>query len=145
MDTNIFASMADVHDTTTRSFNMSRIKGKDTKPEMLVRRFLHAHGFRYRLHVKELRGKPDIVLPKYKTVIFVHGCFWHGHKGCKFYVVPKTRTDWWLNKINTNKGNDAKAVKALKKDGWKVIEVWECQLKPAKIEKTFNTLVLKLS
>ena len=137
--------MADVHSTTVRSFNMSRIKGKNTKPEMLVRRFLHAQGFRYRLHDKKLPGKPDIVLPKYKTVIFVHGCFWHGHEHCKYYVVPKTRTEWWLEKINGNKANDAKVVKALKKDGWKIIEVWECQLKLAKIEKTFNTLLLKLS
>jgi DNA mismatch endonuclease, patch repair protein len=88
-------SMADVHDKETRSYNMSRIKGKDTKPEMLVRKFLHAKGFRYRLHVKNLPGKPDIVLPKYKTVIFVHGCFWHKHEGCKYFVVPKTRTDFF--------------------------------------------------
>jgi DNA mismatch endonuclease (patch repair protein) len=92
--------MADVHTKEQRSYNMSRIKGKNTKPEMLVRRFLHAHGFRYKLHDKTLPGKPDIVLPKYKTVIFVHGCFWHGHEGCKIYVVPKTKTEWWLAKIN---------------------------------------------
>lgn len=92
---------------------MAAIKSKNTKPEMLVRRFLHAHGYRYRLHDKKLLGKPDIacpagrrVLPKYKTVIFVHGCFWHGHKNCKYYVVPKTRTEWWLNKINGNIAND---------------------------------------
>jgi len=114
--------MADVHDIKTRSFNMSRIKGKNTKPEILVRKFLHANGFRYRLHVKNLPGKPDIVLPKYKTVVFVHGCFWHGHAHCKYFVVPKTRTDWWLNKINSNITNDAKATKALKKEGWKIIE-----------------------
>jgi len=95
---------------------MSRIKGKNTKPEMLVRKFLHANGFRYRLHVKDLPGKPDIVLPKYKTVIFVHGCFWHGHEHCKYFVVPKTRTDWWINKINSNITNDAKAIIALKKE-----------------------------
>ncbi len=106
-----FCQMADVHDIKTRSYNMSRIKGKNTKPEMLVRKFLHANGFRYRLHVKNLPGKPDIVLPKYKTVIFVHGCFWHGHEHCKYFVVPKTRTDWWLNKINSNITNDAKAIK----------------------------------
>jgi len=92
----IAASM-DVHDKHTRAFNMSRIKGKDTKPEILVRRFLHAHGYRYRLHVKDLPGKPDIVLAKYKTVVFVHGCFWHGHKGCKYFTIPKTRTEWWLD------------------------------------------------
>ena len=96
-------TMADVHDKKTRSFNMSRIKGKDTKPEMVVRRFLFANGFRYCLHDKRFPGKPDIVLPKYKTVIFVHGCFWHGHEGCKYFVVPKTRTEWWLEKINSNR------------------------------------------
>ncbi len=98
--------MADVHSKETRSYNMSRIKGRDTKPELLIRRFLHANGFRYKLHDKSLPGKPDIVLPKYKTVIFVHGCFWHGHEGCKYYVVPKTRTESWLNKINGNIAND---------------------------------------
>ncbi len=137
--------MADVHDKKTRSYNMSRIRGKDTKPEMLVRSFLHAHGFRYSLHNKKLPGKPDIVLSKYKTVIFVHGCFWHGHKNCKYYVVPKTRTKWWLNKINSNKANDLKAVKALKKDRWKIITIWECRLKPEKIEKTLSGLPDKIS
>ena len=124
---------------------MSRIKGKDTKPEMLVRKFLHANGFRYRLHVKNLPGKPDIVLPKYKTVIFVHGCFWHGHEHCKYFVVPKTRTDWWLTKINSNITNDAKAIKALKKEGWKIIHLWECNLKPRRILKTLSFLLKKLS
>ena len=124
---------------------MSRIRSGNTKPEMLVWKFLHANGYRYKLHDKTLPGKPDIVLPKYRTVIFVHGCFWHGHSNCKYFVVPKTRTQWWLNKINTNKANDARAVKALKKEGWKIITVWECQLKPAKVEKTLNTLVAKLS
>jgi DNA mismatch endonuclease (patch repair protein) len=132
--------MADVHDKATRSYNMSRIKGKDTKPEMLVRRYLHAHGYRYRLHVKDMPGKPDIVLPRYKTVIFIHGCFWHGHEGCKYYVVPKTRTDWWLNKINTNIANDTKAVTALQQAGWKIITLWECELKPAKLEQTLSNL-----
>ena len=127
--------MADVHTKKQRSYNMSRIRSKDTKPEMLVRRFLHANGFRYKLHDKSLPGKPDIVLPKYRTVIFVHGCFWHGHANCKYFVVPKTRTKWWTDKINRNKANDEKAVKALKKYGWKVITVWECYLKPVKIEK----------
>jgi DNA mismatch endonuclease (patch repair protein) len=136
--------MADVHNKETRSYNMSRIKGKDTKPEMLVRRFLHARGFRYRLHVKNLPGKPDIVLPKYKTVIFVHGCFWHGHQGCKFFVVPKTRTDWWLNKINGNVENDKKAFKALDELGWKVIEVWECDLKGKDLVKKLPSLLINL-
>jgi len=132
--------MADVHDKATRSYNMSRIRAKDTKPEILVRKFLHAKGFRYRLHDKKLPGKPDIVLPKYKTIIFIHGCFWHGHKGCKYFVVPKTRTEWWLNKINSNIANDTKAGKALEKRGWKIIQIWECQLKPIVAEKTLIQL-----
>jgi DNA mismatch endonuclease, patch repair protein len=133
--------MADVHDKETRSYNMSQIKGKNTKPEMLVRKFLYAKGFRYRLHVKDLQGTPDIVLPKYKTAIFVHGCFWHGHKGCKYYTVPKTRTKWWLNKINVNISNDTKTITALKKEGWKVIQIWQCDLRSKKIGKTFSTLI----
>ena len=137
--------MADVHDKKTRSYNMSQIKATDTKPELLVRKFLHAQGFRYKLHDKTLPGKPDIVLPKYKTVIFIHGCFWHGHSNCKYYVVPKTRTDWWLNKINNNNANDVKAIKALRKEGWKVITVWECCLKPSKVEKKLTSLLRKLS
>ena len=137
--------MADVHNQKTRSYNMSQIKAKNTKPEMLVRKFLHAQGFRYKLHDKKLPGKPDLVLPKYKAVIFIHGCFWHGHNDCKYFVVPKTRTEWWLNKINTNKTNDAKAMKALKKDGWKIVNVWECDLKPLKVEKTFLSILKKMS
>jgi DNA mismatch endonuclease (patch repair protein) len=133
--------MADVHSKEIRSYNMSQIKATNTKPEMLMRRFLHANGYRYRLHDKKLTGKPDIVLPKYKTVIFVHGCFWHGHTNCKYFVVPKTRTEWWLNKINNNIANDAKAAKALKKEGWKIINLWECNLKPAKIKKTLSKLI----
>ncbi len=109
--------MPDVHTPQQRSFNMSRIKGKDTKPELLVRKFLHAQGFRYKLHDKTLPGKPDLVLPKYGTIIFIHGCFWHGHKNCKYFVVLQTRTEWWLTKINGNIANDTKAVKVLKKDG----------------------------
>jgi len=139
-----FALMADVHNKQQRSYNMSRIKGKDTKPEMLVRKFLFAHGYRYKLHDKKLPGKPDIVLPKYKTVIFVQGCFWHGHQNCKYYKVPQTRTDWWLNKINANKANDDKAMKALKKDGWKIITVWECNLKAAKVEKALQKILQAL-
>ena len=151
--------MADVHSKAIRSYNMSRIRSANTKPEMLVRKSLHANGFRYTLHglipnpsprggeggKKRLPGKPDIVLPKYKTIIFIHGCFWHGHSNCKYYVVPKTRTQWWLNKINTNKANDAKAIRALKKEGWKVITVWECNLKPVKIETTLASLLKTLS
>jgi DNA mismatch endonuclease, patch repair protein len=136
--------MADVHDKKTRSYNMSQIKGKNTKPELLVRRFLHANGFRYRLHVRNLPGKPDIVLPKYKTVIFVHGCFWHGHDHCKYYIIPKTRTDWWLNKINGNVANDKKSIKALKNAGWRIIKIWECELKHPNLQKTLAKLPGKI-
>lgn len=137
--------MADVHSKETRSYNMSQIKGKNTKPEMLVRKFLHARGFRYKLHDKTLPGKPDIVLRKHKTVIFIHGCFWHGHKDCKYFVVPKTRTDWWLQKINGNITNDEKAIDALKKDGWKIITIWECDLKHEKLKNTLHTLLVNFS
>jgi DNA mismatch endonuclease, patch repair protein len=128
--------MADVHTQQQRRFNMQQIKGKNTKPEMLVRKFLHAHGYRYKLHDKALPGKPDLVLPKYKTVIFIHGCFWHGHEHCKYFVVPKTRTEWWTEKINKNIANDERAVKLLKKAGWKIITIWDCNLKPVKLEQT---------
>jgi DNA mismatch endonuclease, patch repair protein len=140
----ICTTMTDVHSKEIRSYNMSRIRSAHTKPEMLARQFLHAQGFRYTLHNKKLAGKPDIVLSKYKTIVLIHGCFWHGHTNCKYYVVPKTRTDWWLSKINTNKANDEKAIKALKKEGWKIITIWECSLKSAKIEKTLASLVIKL-
>jgi len=136
--------MADVHSKETRSYNMSRIRSKDTKPEMLVRRFLHKNGFRYRLHVKNLPGKPDIVLPKYKTVIFIHGCFWHGHEGCRYYVVPKTRTEWWLNKINGNITNDNNAQAVLKDAGWNIITLWECELKKSALENTLENLLRTL-
>jgi len=136
-------SVADVHTIEQRRYNMQQIKATNTKPEMLVRKFLHTNGFRYSLHKKTLPGKPDIVLPKYKTVIFIHGCFWHGHSNCKYFTIPKTRTEWWSNKINSNKANDVKAVKALKKEGWKVIVIWECKLKSKKKEQTFSLLLKK--
>ena len=137
--------MADVYSKETRSYNMSRIRSKDTRPELLVRRFLHKNGFRYRLHVKALPGTPDIVLPKYKTVIFIHGCFWHGHEGCKYYIVPKTRTEWWLNKIGHNINKDAVAENLLLAAGWKVIKVWECELKKAMVEITLHSLKYSLT
>jgi DNA mismatch endonuclease, patch repair protein len=133
--------MADVHDIKTRSYNMSRIKGKDTKPEILVRKFLFSKGFRYRLHDKKLPGRPDIVLPKYKIVIFIHGCFWHGHEGCKYFVIPKTRTDWWVNKINGNILKDRENEYLLKEKGWKIIIIWECELKPSKTVQTLSQLI----
>lgn len=132
--------MADVHDKATRSYNMSRIKGTDTKPEMLVRKYLHAKGIRYRLHNKNLHGNPDLTLTKYHTVIFVNGCFWHGHKGCKYFVMPKTRTEWWQEKIEETKNRDNKAIKNLKAQGWKPIIIWECELKPEKKNITLENL-----
>lgn len=134
----------DVHDKKTRSYNMSRIKGKNTKPEEIVRKYLFSKGFRYRKNDKKLPGTPDIVLPKYKTVIFVNGCFWHGHKDCRYFVVPKTNTDFWLNKINTNIERDKRKQEALKELGWNVIVVWECELKPKVVEKTLDNLVYKI-
>jgi DNA mismatch endonuclease (patch repair protein) len=133
--------MPDVHDKATRSFNMSRIRGKDTKPEMIVRQYLHTHGLRYRLHQKDLPGKPDVVLPKYRTVIFVHGCFWHMHEGCRYFVVPKTRTEFWMTKIGKNVANDIKQQSALMAAGWRVITVWECELKPAVREERLARLL----
>jgi len=136
--------MADVHTKEVRSYNMSQIRSKNTKPELIVRKYLFANGFRYRLHRKDLPGKPDIVLPKYKTVIFIHGCFWHGHEGCKYFVVPKTRTEWWLQKINRNKEVDTNSVAMLKSDKWKVITIYECQLKGAQLTGTISKLVMQL-
>jgi DNA mismatch endonuclease (patch repair protein) len=119
----------DVVDKTTRSRMMSKIKGKNTRPEMIVRKFLHANGFRFRLHRKDLPGNPDIVLPKLKTCIFVHGCFWHRHSMCKFATTPKTRTEFWTNKLEKNVDRDSKNKLALEKEGWNVLIIWECDLK----------------
>ncbi len=120
--------MADVVDPATRSRMMSGIRGKDTKPEMLIRRALHARGFRYRLHCKDLPGKPDLCLPKYRAVIFVHGCFWHGHD-CHLFKWPKTRPEFWREKIGRNAANDATSLLVLRERGWRTGIVWECALK----------------
>jgi len=136
--------MADVHNKKTRSYNMSKISGKNTKPEILVRKYLHSEGFRFRLHDRKLPGKPDIVLRKYNTVVLINGCFWHGHENCKYFKVPKTRTDFWLNKINTNKERDKINKIKLEDLGWRVIEIWECELKADLKTKTLNNLVENL-
>ena len=128
--------MADVHDKATRSYNMSRIRNKDTKPEILVRKFLFANGFRYRLNYKKLPVKPDIVLPKYKTVIFVNGCFWHGHENCKYFKLPATRTEWWKEKIEGNIKNDITKHALLREAGYKVMVIWECEVKNKSFEKS---------
>lgn len=120
--------MTDVHNPSTRSRNMAAIKGKNTKPELWLRKRLHALGFRYRLNVKELPGKPDIVLPKYKAVIFVNGCFWHMHD-CSVFRLPSTRTDWWYEKLDANRKRDEAAQEALIKSGWRVLLAWECAIK----------------
>lgn len=132
--------MADVHSKETRSFNMSRIKGKDTKPELIVRKYLFAEGFRFRLHDKNLPGRPDIILKKFKTVVFINGCFWHGHSGCRYFKIPKTRIEWWTEKINKNINNDFIAEDKLESMGWKVVTIWECDLKNKK-EETLNYLI----
>ena len=121
--------MADRITEEQRSWNMGQIKGKDTSIEIIVRKYLFHHGFRYRKNVTTLPGKPDILLPKYKTVIFVNGCFWHHHYGCKLAYIPKTNIEYWIDKFNTNIENDIKHDKELKQMGYKVITVWECELK----------------
>ena len=110
-----------------RSRNMSAIKSQNTKPEIKVRKVLHSMGYRFRLHSKDLPGSPDIVLPKYKTVIFVHGCFWHRHQNCKYASTPKTRQEFWENKFNSNKKRDQKIQKEIIDLGWKFIIIWECE------------------
>ena len=119
---------------------MSQIKGKNTKPEILVRKYLFSKGLRFRIHDKRLPGKPDIVLPKYRSVVLIHGCFWHGHEKCKYSSIPKTRTDWWVEKINQTKSNDISIVSSLKNLGWKVFTVWECELKTQNSKSTLEEL-----
>ena len=129
----------DVHDEKTRSYNMSKIKGKNTKPEEVVRHYLFSRGFRYRKNDKRLPGKPDIVLPKYKTVIFVNGCFWHKHN-CSYFVWPTTNAEFWKEKINGNVERDKKVYHELETSGWHVLIVWECELKKNSFQSTMNNL-----
>ena len=124
-----------------RHYTMSRIRGKDTKPEILVRKYLFSEGFRFRKNDKRYPGHPDIVLPKYKTVIFVNGCFWHGHENCKYYTVPKSNTEFWIAKVKRNQERDKADVSALQALGWNVITIWECQLDKPNINQTLNELV----
>ena len=126
-----------------RSIIMGRIHGKDTKPEITVRSLLHSMGYRFRLHKKDLPGKPDIVLPKYKTVVFVHGCFWHQHKDCRKATIPKTNTKFWKNKLEKNVMRDSQNIDKLKSKGWNVITVWECELKDIDLLK--NKLINELT
>ena len=136
--------MADIHTPEQRSYNMSRIRSKNTKPEELVRKFLFSQGFRYRKNDARLPGKPDIVLPKYKTVIFVNGCFWHGHEGCRYFVWPKNNAEFWEEKITGNIQRDKHNHQLLANQGWRVIEIWECQLMKSVVDNTLQNLVLQI-
>lgn len=124
---------------------MSHVHSKATKPEMVVRKWLWAHGYRYRLNVKSVPGKPDIVMRKYRTAIFVNGCFWHGHEGCKLFVMPKTNTEFWQNKIEYNRKRDQKNYQLLIDAGWQVIVVWQCNLTKEKIENTMQSVAVALN
>lgn len=138
--------MTDIKTPEERSRNMSAIKSNDTKPEMIVRRYLHGLGYRYGLHNKKLPGRPDIVLRRYKTIIFVNGCFWHGHENCKYYRLPKSNTDFWQTKIAQNRVRDERDIKELVQLGWHVIVIWECELKTEKTrQQTFRGLLEKLN
>ena len=121
--------MVDIVDKETRSRMMAAIRGKNTKPEMVLRKALHARGFRYRLHGKDIFGKPDLVLRKFNTVVFVHGCFWHQHSGCRYSSIPSSNRDFWLNKLNSNVARDQAVVNKLLESGWRIATVWECSLK----------------
>ncbi|MDR0304402.1 MAG: DNA mismatch endonuclease Vsr [Chitinispirillales bacterium] len=134
----------DTFSKSKRSEIMSKVSGKDTKPEILVRKYLFSKGFRFRKNVANLPGKPDIVLPKYKTVIFIHGCFWHGHKNCEAAKLPTSNIDYWTKKISSNIKRDLKNEESLKIAGWNVIFIWECELKAGNKEKKLNLLVSQL-
>ena len=123
--------MADVMTPEQRSRCMAAIKGKDTKPEMIVRKYLFSRGLRFRVQVRKLPGNPDIVLPRYRTVIFVNGCFWHGHEGCRYFRLPKSNIEFWEQKIKNNVARDVRNENELKSLGWRVIRVWECDIKRA--------------
>lgn len=134
--------MSDVHSKEIRSYNMSRIKGKNTKPEELVRKYLFSQGFRYRKNDSRLPGKPDIVLPKYRTIVLVNGCFWHHHE-CMYFRWPESNADFWKQKINRNVERDQRNINQLEQRGWHIIVVWECELKKAK-EQVLSELANKI-
>ena len=135
----------DIHSKEVRSYNMSCIKGKNSKPEVLVRKYLFSKGFRYRVNYKKLIGHPDIVLPKYRTAIFINGCFWHAHENCHKFVFPKSNIEFWENKFEQNKLRDNAQYEKLKKSGYEVIVIWECELCVKNFENTMNDLIQKLT
>ena len=137
--------MTDFLNKVERSERMSLIRAKDTRPELVLRRALHAKGFRYRLHASDLPGKPDIVLPKFGSVIFVHGCFWHGHRNCRIANSPKTNSEFWQKKFTTNARRDRRSQRRLKLMGWKVIVVWECEVRSKdKLDRTVKRVARRL-
>ena len=137
--------MSDVLTPQQRHYCMSRIRNKATKPELLVRKWLWHHGFRYRLNVTSVPGKPDIVLRIYRTAIFINGCFWHAHEGCSKFVLPKTRADWWRDKLMANRERDKCNYQILQRNGWHVIVLWQCQLIPDEFDKIMNNISVQLS
>jgi len=137
--------MPDILTPQQRHRCMSRIRSQATKPEMAVRRWLWAHGYRYRLNVRSVPGKPDIVMRRYRTAIFVNGCFWHGHEGCSKFVMPKSNTDFWQRKIDRNRERDKQNYDMLIQNGWQVIVLWECRLNKEKIENTMQSVAVALN
>ena len=137
--------MADKHSPEIRSYNMSRIRSKNTKPEEMVRKYLFSRGLRYRKNDKRFHGKPDIVLPKYKTIVLVNGCFWHSHSGCKYFVMPATNQEFWKTKLKKNQLRDIENIEELKKSGWYVIVVWECELKKSVKHERLEKLYLEIT
>jgi len=133
--------MTDLYSKEIRSDIMSKIRSKNTKPENLVRKFLYDNGFRYRKNLKTLPGTPDIVIRKCRTVVLVHGCFWHGHENCKKFKMPKTRVEFWSGKIERNRQRDVESIEKLQRLGWDVVVIWECQLVPKKRRATLNALL----
>lgn len=131
--------LVDIVDAVTRSRMMSGIKGKNTSPELIIRKALHARGFRFRIHTAHLPGKPDLILPKFRAAIFVHGCFWHGHN-CRYFKTPKTRTDFWMGKIEKNKVRDAMQIAKLNEAGWRTLIIWECAIRKMKSENSTSLI-----
>lgn len=132
--------MADVFDRVTRSRNMAAIRGRHTKPEMVVRRYLHSRGLRYRLHYPGLSGRPDLVFPRLHTAVFIHGCFWHRHTGCRYAVLPTSNAAFWRTKLEGNKARDRRNVARLRRAAWRVLTIWECDLAESSLERLYRKI-----